>query len=133
MWAPISTTASNSTSIPPLLPLLPFFSAIETLRYRDMSDILQSYLEGKIVSYPRIDCISLLTKHRQDFEGQKLVEQLSRNVLLIATVSVEMLPVNSSPEPFVVGRCFYRRIRCAVAASVVWRVRSVRGWAQSSE
>ncbi|KAM5545447.1 hypothetical protein V8D89_000887 [Ganoderma adspersum] len=34
-----------------------------------MSDILQSYLEGKI-----------------DFEGQKLVEQISRNTLLIATV-----------------------------------------------
>ncbi|PIL34525.1 hypothetical protein GSI_03303 [Ganoderma sinense ZZ0214-1] len=34
-----------------------------------MSEILQSYLEGKI-----------------DFEGQKLVEQISRNALFIATV-----------------------------------------------
>ncbi|KAI0738156.1 microsomal signal peptidase subunit [Daedaleopsis nitida] len=34
-----------------------------------MSDLLQKYLEGKI-----------------DFEGQKLVEQISRNVLIVATV-----------------------------------------------
>ncbi|TBU27435.1 microsomal signal peptidase subunit [Dichomitus squalens] len=33
-----------------------------------MSDILQQYLEGKI-----------------DFEGQKLVEQISRNILIVAT------------------------------------------------
>lgn len=55
-----------------------------------MSDILSKYLEGKIVSR-MILCSATYYKPSslavpQDFEGQKTVEQLSRNTLIVATV-----------------------------------------------
>lgn len=76
---------------------------------------------------------SPLKGHWQDFEGQKLVEQVSRNALVVATVGQENVPLWSYPEPCIAARRFHRRLCNTVVASVVWRVRSVRGWAQFGE
>ena len=57
-----------------------------------MSEFLTQYFEGKIVSLyvrPLLLRPTTCTRvcHYQDFEGQKLVEQISRNTLIVASVS----------------------------------------------
>ena len=58
----------------------------------NIGDVVAQYLEGKIV---RVHLVLRIPPGRsrrhvapQDFEGQKLVEQISRNTLIAATVSL---------------------------------------------